>query len=452
MDPLLKYSNLDIPLHLPALPCDDPIPRRVPLAGNVTVSSRTELYHDLLYLYASQLMPPALALAPVSLSPASASGPIPSTLPFPPASPLRDLYPLRQSIHFFEQSLGNTARLVYALCSLVEALSANDSSSWSAPYRPAENLSLSRRQLAILFSIRSDIRLTILQYLLGLDERWSLEATIAACRFVKRCLENSVSLDLTPGGGLALSPAMASTVASPFFRFSSGRGRRSKLYPSSTLGLLALALPPELSQRRCRVLFSLDEDEGIGIVTLKRLLHEETSSVSSSSLHSQQLLLLLQDSYGHLFGAFLSLQRHHTDLFLPQHSFLFRALPDLRTFPLLHRSVFCPLLSPLHPLTIHVLCLLLCLHREGEEQLHSFRWFSSSGIHIGSNSSASPTFSYASSSVLFLDPSFSFGHTSAPDPLLANERLSLGEEFRCTLFEVWTFSDDLAEEEEKEER
>jgi hypothetical protein len=94
MDPLLKYD-----LQVPPSPSDDPIPRRVPLAGNVTVSSRTELYHDFLALYASQLMPPS--------SP----------------SPLRDLYPLRQSIHLFKQTLENTGRLVYALCSLVEGLS-----------------------------------------------------------------------------------------------------------------------------------------------------------------------------------------------------------------------------------------------------------------------------------------------------------------------------------------
>jgi hypothetical protein len=93
------------------------------------------------------------------------------------------------------------------------------------------------------------------------------------------------------------------------------------------------------------------------------------------------------------------------------------------------------------------------LCREGEEQLHLPRWFSSSGIHIGSNpaASASPTsFSYASSSVLFLDPSFSFGHTSAPDPLLSNERLSLGEEFTCKRFEVWAFSPAAAEQEHGE--
>lgn len=291
MDSLLKYD-----LQVQPSPSDDPIPRRVPLAGNVTVSSRTELYHDLLDIYASHLMPCAL------------------TPPSP--TPLRDLYPLRQSIHYFDQTLANNGRLVYALCSLVESLAA-DTSSWSPPYLPFENLTLSRRQLAILFSIRSDIRLNILQYLLGLDERWSLEATIAACRSVKRCLEKSQSLDVQP----------LSFPVSPIFRFTGQR--RSKLYPSSTLRLLALTLPQHtLSHNTCRVLYSLEED-GIGIVTLKRLLHQEQQP--------QHLLLLIQDSYGHLFGAFLSLQKHQTDLLVPQLSFLFRALPDLRTFPLLQR-------------------------------------------------------------------------------------------------------------------
>lgn len=91
--------------------------------------------------------------------------------------------------------------------------------------------------------------------------------------------------------------------------------------------------------------------------------------------------------------------------------------------------------------------------REAEEHLHLPRWYSSSGIHIGSNPTASASltsFSYASSSVLFLDPSFSFGHTSAPDPLLSNERLSLGEEFSCKLFEVWALSEEREEEEGRE--
>jgi ABC-type phosphate transport system auxiliary subunit len=129
-----------------------------------------------------------------------------------------------------------------------------------------------------------------------------------------------------------------SSPASPFFRI---RGqRRSKLYPSSSLGLLALALPRELSQRTCRVLYALGED-GIGIVAFKRLLHEEDLS-QREALPPQHLLLLIQDSYGHLFGAFLSLQKHQTDLLAPQLSFLFRALPDLRTFPLLQRCVPLP--------------------------------------------------------------------------------------------------------------
>jgi hypothetical protein len=108
----------------------------------------------------------------------------------------------------------------------------------------------------------------------GLDERWSLEATIAACRFVKRCLEQSASVTL---------PLPLSSPASPFFWFSGQR--RSKLYPSSSLGLLVLALPRELSQRTCRVLYALGED-GIGIVTLKQLLHQEDLSQREHCPHS----------------------------------------------------------------------------------------------------------------------------------------------------------------------
>jgi hypothetical protein len=87
-------------------------------------------------------------------------------------------------------------------------------------------------------------------------------------------------------------PLPLSSPASPFFRFSGQR--RSKLYPSSSLGLLALALPRELSQRTCRVLYALGED-GIGIVTLKQLLHQEDLS-QREALPPQHLLLLIQDS------------------------------------------------------------------------------------------------------------------------------------------------------------
>lgn len=46
----------------------------------------------------------------------------------------------------------------------------------------------SKEQIGILSSIQKDIRLNIFQYILGLDERWSLEDTISISRFTMTCL------------------------------------------------------------------------------------------------------------------------------------------------------------------------------------------------------------------------------------------------------------------------
>jgi hypothetical protein len=281
VDPLLK-----IDLQISPSPSEDSVPKRVPLAGSVTVSSRTELYHDLLCLQ----LPPS-------------------------GHPnLQDLNSLRNSIQLFEQTLENTIRLVYALCSLVEGLEA-DPSSWTAPYAPVNHLisyGLSNRQLSILFSIRSDIRLNILQYVLGLDERWSLDATIASCRFVKLCFEQYVH-----------DPALLSFPRPLSFRLSTDDHRRSQFAPSPTIELLALTLPAAVCKMRCRVAYSLAED-GPGVAVLRRGLLDS----------DQHALVLIQDSYGYLFGAFLSFHTHQREVLRQESSYLFRALPDLRKFPL----------------------------------------------------------------------------------------------------------------------
>lgn len=277
MDPLLK-----IDLQMSPSPSEDPIPKRVPLVGSVTVSSRTELYHDLLCLQ----LPPS-------------------------GHPnLHDLNTLRNSIQLFDQTLENTIRLVYALCSLVESLEA-DLSSWTAPYAPVEHLScgLSKRQCSILLSVRNEIRLSILQYILGLDERWSLEASIASCRFVKRCLEQYVQ-----------DTALLSFLRPPSFRLTNPR--RTHFFPSPTLDLLALTLPADVFNLSCRVAYSLSED-GAGVAVLRRSLLDT----------DQHALVLIQDSYGSLFGAFLSFHKHQRESLRPDSSFLFRALPDLRKLP-----------------------------------------------------------------------------------------------------------------------
>lgn len=367
----LTDSMVDCDFQILPPPFDDPIPKRVPLVGSVTVSCRTELYHDLLHIHRFSSRP--------------------SRLQF------RDLNNFRSSIEMFEQSLENTIRLLYFLCSVVEELLA-DWTSWSPPYVPLETLSLTKRQYSVLFSMRNDIRLSILQYILGLDERWSLEATVASCTFVKKCIEYHYRdlVNLTVPSLLRIS------------------SNKSRIFPSSTVNLLALALPDDVLSLNCQILYSLAED-GVGISFLRSLLQDS----------HQHILLFLQDSYGYLFGAFLSFVPHQLSTILPEKSFLFRALPDFKIFPLTSRLV--------PPLTD------VLLTRRREEAYAP--WLSSSGIHIGllpCLSSSSP--SSTASAILYLDPSFSFGHTSLPDPAMTHETLSLGEEFKCHLFEVWAFT------------
>lgn len=365
-NPMLK-----IDLHIRPSPLDDPIPKRVPLAGSVTVSSRTELYHDLMnfHLYSFD----------------------------DSKSTFRDLNSLRTSIQMCDQSLENTIRHIYFLCSITENLLA-DSNSWLPPYIPFESLSLTKRQYSVLFSIRNDIRLNILQYILGLDERWSIEATVSSCSFVKKCLELHY-------------PDLVNLKSPSLLRISC---RKSQLYPSPTVNLLCLALPSDVLALNCHILYSLNED-GAGIASLRPHLRE----------NYQHLLLFIQDSYGYLFGAFLSLLPQHPSTILSEKSFYFRALPDFKIFPLPDRFAFiCP---PPHP----------CYREEGS---HYAPWISSSGIHIGPASTTSPSINLSSSAILYLDPSFSFGHTSPPDSSMSLERLSLAEEFKSRLFEVWAFS------------
>lgn len=66
-------------------------------------------------------------------------------------------------------------------------------------------------------------------------------------------------------------------------------------------------------------------EDGSGVNTLQRIL-------LNNNFFSY--LILIQDSFGYLFGAYISYNTEQNNHISTQHSFLFRALPDIKIFPL----------------------------------------------------------------------------------------------------------------------
>ena len=176
-------------------------------------------------------------------------------------------------------------------------------------------LNYTEQQWSILFSVRNEIRSSILQYILGLDDRWNLQTTLATCRFTIACLDQCISTSVKKS--LTDQPSLNTL---QFYQ------RKSQIGYSSTLNLLTLFLPNDVKNKKCEVIYSMSEDgSGADLLQQKVLLNN----------HSLSYLLLIQDSFGYLFGAYIShIHEQDKDSHISkQQSFLFRALPDIIVFP-----------------------------------------------------------------------------------------------------------------------
>jgi len=277
-----KTNNIDAMLHM-----------RIPILGSEGVKVRAELYHDLLDLLikTSCGLPSNLSLFFNTTEEATSS----ST-------------PSRQSIGLDSTE---SAVMTIGLCKLLIELRGNE-----------HNAS----------EVRCTFRFHLLQYILGLDERWTMDQSVEACRLVVECLETSSIASSNGNRGVGvLSPSVPKSSLS--HRPISFNGRRSSILSDASFNILTSGLPSNILGATCSVRFSTSTS-GSSILSLLD---------ASETAPYRACLIVIKDSIGHVFGGFVNqrLQKGR-EYFGNGESFVFSVFPSTKLYPWSKRNdYFC---------------------------------------------------------------------------------------------------------------
>lgn len=264
--------------------------RKVPLIASVAVSCRVELYHDLLSAQISATSGKACSETIFS-----------SDADF---IHIDDQRPSLQRSSEYVFTPDEQIVLLEILSSLVVSLGNEvDQTSKSRSSKDNSNA---------LQTVRQNIRFHVLQYLLGLDERWNFTHTVAICRTILSLIEKYRPL--------LAENSLNSCAMLPFHIV----GSPSQLLTPSTLNILARGLPKTLFGRNCTVRYSLERD-GASVMTLIHL---------SESAPYSGCLLVVQDTAGYVFGGYLDgqISGHFREYFGTGLCFVFRALPNTKIY------------------------------------------------------------------------------------------------------------------------
>lgn len=259
--------------------------RRIPILGSVTVSCRTELYHDLLSAQIS-----------------STDGRYFSNTIFNSGDgPNGD----NDSGFAYELTSAEHIDLILRLCEMVVSGEHSDRRGSSG------------KVSATLQTMRRDLRFHVLQYILGLDERWSFEHTVSVCSFVRECIEAHQSAGLP--GRLSCLMDRPMNMFGPF-RFI---GRKSRLLSESTMNVLARGMPQALFGLSCSIRYSLIED-GASLMTL---VH------ASKKTPYEACLVVVEDAVGYVFGGFINEPlKQAREFFGSSACFVFCAMPNTKLY------------------------------------------------------------------------------------------------------------------------
>jgi hypothetical protein len=281
--------------------------QKVPLIASVAVSCRVELLHDLLSAQISATSGKACSDTIFANESDWADGAV-----------LGEDETHRASIHRSSEYLFTSEdqiTLLEILCHLMTSLGVEIETKAKAPPFSSSSSPSSSHTVTVLQTVRQNLRFHAFQYVLGLDERWSFNQTVAVCSTILSLLEKYrplLSLSSSPSSLLSMLPF---TLV----------GKRSRLLTPSTLNILARALPKTLIGKTCRVRYSLQQD-GASVSTL---LHRSDSAPYSSCL------LVIQDSAGYIFGGYLDEQIRmdaSKQYFGTGSCFVFRSLPNTKIY------------------------------------------------------------------------------------------------------------------------
>ena len=278
-----KSSEISVPQKKKSL--EAIMQRRIPILGSVTVHCRTALYHDLLSAQISATDGRFFSSSIFDLPERASMG----------------------SAQSYELAAAEHVNLLLHLCKLVLEASTR---------RDYEHCS---KTSATLQTMKHDLRFHVLQYVLGLDERWNFEHTVSLCKFVKDCIELCKRSNIpSPVDSLVNHRG---ELFGPFYFTGS---RRSKLLSESTINVLARGMPPRLYGLSCSVRYSLVED-GASLLSLQH---------AADKSPYEACLLVIEDAVGYIFGGFLNepLKRGR-EFFGSPECFVFAAMPSIKLYP-----------------------------------------------------------------------------------------------------------------------
>jgi hypothetical protein len=256
--------------------------RKIPLIASIAVSCRVELYQDLLSAQIS-----------------ATAGKVCSDTIFATNTEWKN-QTNRSSLHRSSEYIFTPDQqivLLEIICKFVVAL--------------GKEIRIGSDALSPLQSVRHNIRFHVLQYLLGLDKRWSFEQTMRVCQMILKLLEK-------------YRPMLVDfSVSDPGpFRY---LGKKSRILTPAALNIIARVFPEYLLTTSCSVRYSLLH-QGASLMTLLK---------ASESKPYKACLLVVQDSAGYVFGGFLEGQLFgkNKEYFGTGSSFVFRALPNTKIYP-----------------------------------------------------------------------------------------------------------------------
>jgi hypothetical protein len=172
----------------------------------------------------------------------------------------------------------------------------------------------STRKISENFALKEKLRFNVLQFILGLDERWSYELTVSLCMRLLAVMEKADPLSGSRSqNGFNFGPINLL-----------GRIKSSLLTPSS-VNVLAAAFPPHVIGRDCTIVYALSE-HGSAATTLIHLAEQ---------FSHRACMCVLEDIQGHVFGGFLDTPLHHKprEYFGSGASFVFKVLPSTKIYP-----------------------------------------------------------------------------------------------------------------------
>ena len=274
-----KSSETSIPQKKKSL--EAIMQRRIPLLGSVTVHCRTALYQDLLsaQIYATEGRFFDRSIFGCCERSSVSAG------------------------RSYKLSAVEHVNLLLQLCKLVLDVGAR---------RDHER---SSKVSATLQTMKHDLRFYVLQYVLGLDERWNFEHTVSLCKFVTDCIKLY---------GHSNIPSNVDCRGEMFGPFHFTGSRRSMLLSESTMNILARGMPPHLYGLSCSVRYSLVGD-GASLLSLQHAAERHPY---------EACLLVIEDAVGYVFGGFLNEPlKRGSEFFGSSQCFVFTSMPSIKVYP-----------------------------------------------------------------------------------------------------------------------